>query len=163
MSGKLLPALIAGFATFIISFIMGLIPIVGCCAIIMPVVGGLFAVFLYSNNANVLTPGVGTGVGLMAGGVHAVLSILINPIVLYIRWNTMQMQLEPLMEQMRRNGMPMEGTGLIVLIIISIVIGIAIVLGLYALGGLIGGAIFKKQDQSQTPFEPPMPPPSYGV
>lgn len=163
MSGKLVPALIAGVATFFVSFIIGLIPIVGCCALIMPIVGGIFAVFLYSNKADIVSPGAGASVGLMAGGVHTLLSLIVNPIVIFIRWNTMMLQLEPSMRQLRRSGINLEGGVLIIAIIIVAIIGIAVVLGLYALGGLIGGAIFKKEGQQSSNFEPPMPPSSYGV
>lgn len=163
MSGKLLPALIAGVVTFIVSFIMGLIPFVACCAIIMPIVGGIFAVFLYSNKANVLNAGSGASVGLMAGGVHAILSMIVTPISLFIQWNTIMAQMEPSLRQLRSSGINLEGGTLIIAIVVVMIIGLAIILGLYAVGGLIGGAIFKKEAQPTDSYSPPMPPTSFGA
>lgn len=163
MSGKLVPALIAGVATFIISFILGFIPFVSCCACLMPLVGGFFAVFLYSNNADFLDPKTGASVGLIAAVVHFVMSLVIQPIVILIRWNAMQAEWARAMEEFRRNGMPVEGTMVIVAIIVVVIVAIALIFGLYAVGGLIGGSVFKKGGSAQKPFEPPMPPASYGV
>lgn len=163
MSGKLLPALIAGVGTFIISFILGLIPVVGLCACFMPLIGGAFAVFLYSNKASIVNAGTGASVGLMAGGVHALLSVVVTPISLFIQWNKLQSQLEPSLRELKRNGVNLEGGTLIVAIAVGLIIGLILILGLYALGGLIGGAIFKKEEQQTTSYTPPMPPTSFGV
>lgn len=160
MSGKLVPALIAGVATFFVSFIIGLVPVVGCCALIMPIIGGIFAVFLYSNKASIVSPGAGASVGLMAGGVHGILTLVITPITIFLQWATLQAQIE---EATRRSNINIEGGALIALIVVALIIGIVLIIGLYALGGLIGGAIFKKEGQQSSNFEPPMPPSSYGV
>jgi hypothetical protein len=163
MSGKLIPAIIAGVVTFIISFILGLIPIVGLCACFMPLVGGVFAVFLYSNKASIVNAGTGASVGLMAGGFHTLLSLIVTPISLFIQWNRLQAQLEPSLRELKRSGINLEGGTLIIAIAVVLILGIVLLLGLYALGGLIGGAIFKKEGQQSTPYTPPMPPTSFGA
>lgn len=167
MSGKLIAAIIAGVVTFIVSFIIGLIsnfvPLVSCCVCFMPIVGGIFAVFLYSNKASLVNPGGGASVGLMAGGVHALLSVVVTPISLFIQWNRLQAQLEPSLRELRRNGINLEGGMLIIAIAVGLIIGLILILGLYALGGLIGGAIFKKEEQQPPSYSPPMPPTSFGA
>lgn len=163
MSGKLVPALIAGIATFFVSFILGFIPFVSCCACLMPLVGGFFAVFLYSNNADFLDPKTGASVGLMAAAVHFVLSLIVNPIVFLIQRNTIQARWDLMIREFERNGMRVEGGAVIVAIIVVVIAIIALIFGLYAVGGLIGGSVFKKGGSAQQPFEPPMPPSSYGV
>jgi len=166
MSGKLLPAIIAAVITIITVVIIGIagqfIPFVGCCNCAMPVIGDLFAAFLYSNKAAVMNPGSGASVGVLAGVIYSIMSLLIVPISLYIQWNKLQLQFEQMTEQFRRSGMNIEGTTLIIAIVIGSILGIAIVIGLFALGGVLGGVFFKKDSQPESSYNPPMPP-SFGA
>lgn len=165
MSGKLVPALIAGVVTAIIFFIFQIIgdyvPFVTCCTcIVFPVIGGLLAMFIYSRNADVVDPKTGAIVGLIAGVVHALLYAVFSPIKAYFQWNMMQAQL---MQASKQFGVRIEPDMLIISLIVSIVLVIILIIGLYAVGGLIGGSVFKKGSTAQNPLEPPAPPPSYGV
>ena len=166
MSDKLIPAIIAGVVTFIIAFAIGLLsrfaPFIGCCNCLVPIAGGIFAVFLYSNKADVITPSSGASVGLLAGAVYCIISLFVTPISLFLQWNTMQAQLAPSLRELRRNGIDLDGGTLIIAIIVMVIVGLAVFIGLYALGGLIGGNIFKKENQPSS-FEPPMPPSSYAA
>ncbi|GEM_PF-3061613 len=167
MSGKLLPAIIAAVVTFIIAIIISIagsfIPFVGCCNCVTPIIGGLFAAFLYSNKAEVMTPGSGAGVGILAGVIYAIFSLLITPISIYLQWDKLQLQIEQLSRQFKSSGMNLDGPVLIIAIVVGAILGIGIIIGLFALGGLLGGVFFKKENQPQPNYNPPMPPQSFGI
>jgi hypothetical protein len=149
-------AAIAGGA---LAGILSVIPLVGSCCFLWALAGGVLAVFMYmrSSSAAPLEIADGAKLGLMAGGVGAVIYLIIAlPMMLLSGGAAISQQLQ---RQGSEGGAALgagmlAGLGAFVVVIVAIVI-----VGCGALGGLIGAAIFGKKGAGGAG---PMPPPPTG-
>ena len=140
-----------------IAGVLSIIPVVNYCCCLWAIGGGLLAVYLYIKNTRTpMTPGDGAMLGAMAGGIGAVIYLIISiPLSILIGAAMMQAQ----MEQMRQAGIdiPFGGVALMIVGAIMGAVGIAI---LATVGGLIGVPIFGKNAGGAAP--PPPPPAGFG-
>ncbi len=170
---------IGGFAAAILSSI----PIVeclnfACCSLLIG--GGFLAAFLYSKDVQAaggtFTVGNGALVGLVTAVFYAIGDAIANVIAALIFGSSAAEQFELIREQMEQQGnLPpemldtldkvadfMANSGGAVLIMLAA--GFALVLGAIfcTVGGLIGGAVFKKEaaPPAAPPAVPPMTPPA---
>src|ERR1700754_641745 len=98
MNDKTKAALIGG----VVAGILSAIPFVNYCCCIWAVGGGILAVYLFvKNTRSPVTPGGGASIGAVAGGIAAVIYLVISlPLNLIIGTAAMAAQ----MEQMERAG-----------------------------------------------------------
>jgi hypothetical protein len=150
MNPRTKAALIGG----VIAGVLSAIPIVNYCCCLWAIGGGVLAVFLFVKDTNALvTPGVGASLGAVAGGIAAVVYLVISlPLNLIISAAAVAGQ----MEQMERTGVSIPLSGM-ALVIVFIIIGAVCVFVFTLLGGVIGAPIFGKGGAAGTP--PPPPPP----
>ena len=134
---------------------------VGCCGCLLPIGGGILAVYLYTKNGlpTPIQSGDGAVLGLIAGVVAAVMYLIIGlPLAYFISAAAMAAQFE----QLREQGVNLPASMSVgVLILVSGIIGALVYVGLATVGGLIGAAIFGKNRPPQTNVPPP-PPINYG-
>ncbi len=165
MSNKMRAGLLAGgllgVVLVLITVVSSLSPalgVLGCCACLMPIGAGIFAVNKYVGQSP--TPvqiGDGAILGGIAGAVGGLINLVIGaPLSYLINAAAIQAQ----MEQMKSAGINIPVTGF-ALAIVSGSIGVVVYALLSAMGGLIGVAMFeKRKDGAGTP--PPPPPPNFG-
>ncbi|MGH9942630.1 MAG: hypothetical protein ACRD9R_09790 [Pyrinomonadaceae bacterium] len=135
--------------------VLSIIPLVGSCCILWALAGGAVAVFMYLKNSNApFTTGDGATLGAMAGGVGALIYLIIGlPMAMIMGVAQMQQALE----QAGVRDFPLGGTALTIvgMIIVAVML---VIFGL--LGGLIGAAIFGKNRPGAMP---PPPPANFGT
>ncbi len=148
MNNKLKPALLGGLIVGVFSAVHSLIPIIGICCCIWSIIGGVVAALIYAKSSPASVPmGDGAMVGGLAGVVGGIIFVVIYvPVALLWGMATMQQQLD-------RSGVNLPFSGVILVIVISIMGAILLVL-LSTLGGVIGTAIFGKKGSSAAPPPP---------
>ena len=149
MNNKLKPALLGGVLTGILS----VVPFISSCCCIWAIAGGALACFLYIKNS--VTPvqmQEGAIVGAMAGGVGAVIYLIIGlPIALL--YGAAQME-----DAFRRSGMEVPLAGAAMALFGALVV-IILLLVFSTLGGILAVAIFEKRKND---VPPPAPPQDFG-
>jgi hypothetical protein len=155
MNPRTKAALIGG----LIAGILSAIPIVNYCCCLWAIGGGVLAAFLYVKSTGAtLTPGGGASLGAVAGGIAAVVYLVIGlPLNLLIGAAAVAGQ----MEQMERAGVSVPLSG-IALVIVFMIIGAVLVFLFTLLGGVIGAPIFGKGGGAAVPPPPPPPPGGFG-
>ena len=140
----------------VIAGVLSAIPIVNYCCCLWAIGGGVLAVFLFVKDTNAtVTPGGGASLGAVAGGVAAVVYLVISlPLNLLIGAAAVAGQ----MEQMERAGVSIPLSGM-ALVIVFVIIGAVCVFVFTLLGGVIGAPIFGKGGGAAVPPPPPPPPP----
>jgi hypothetical protein len=165
MDNKMKSALTGGVALGLLS-VIPLISAGNVCCCMWAILGGALAGYLYIKGApNPVTPADGAMLGAMAGGVGAVIYIIIGIPITLVMGNTMRGALTPFLgsldpaqaEQIRQS---MEAGQSIGATLVRAIIG-AICLTIFAtIGGLIAVPIFEKRKGG--PGAPPPPPQNYG-
>jgi hypothetical protein len=147
MNNKLKPALLGGLIVGVLSAI----PFINYCCCIWSIGGGALAAFLYIKSSSVpVKTGDGAIVGGLAGVVGGIIYLVIGlPIAIFFGMAAME-------EQLSNSGVHLPFSGVILMIVASIVGAIFLAL-LATLGGVIGVAIFEKRKDGGVP-----PPPNYG-
>ena len=160
---KLQPALLGGLAIGVLSA-LPFINIANCCCAWILFGGALASYLMQQNHPLPITAGDGAVVGLMAGGVGAVVWALIS-LPINMAMGPFQAQI---MERVLQNtgDIPPELRGFIEGMRGADAVGVGLVLGFIAMlffglvfgmiGGLLGAVIFKKN-----PPPPPPPPPAF--
>lgn len=173
MNNKLQPALIAGVAMAVIGAVLNLVSTlmqtpgetpspftgmaVGCLSCLLTIGGGAFAVYLYVQRSSApATTGDGAVLGLLAGLVSAVITLLVTtPLSYFINRDAVETQLEPLRQQFGY-----EGSALTLVMLLSLG-GLIITPLITMLGGLLGVPLFEKR-KGDAGMPPPPPPGGYG-
>lgn len=164
MNSKTQSAVVAGVLLGVVLVVIALVSsispvlgILGCCACLLPVGAGVFAVNKYVGTS---PPPVqladGAVLGAIAGAVGGLIYLVIGaPLSYFINAAALQAQ----MEQLSRAGinLPFVGFGLV---IVSGILGVIVDTILGAIGGLIGVSIFEKRKGGAG--VPPPPPPAAG-
>jgi hypothetical protein len=165
MNSKIQSAVVAGVllgvALVVIAVVSSLSPvlgILGCCACLLPIGAGVFAVNKYVGTSPApVELADGAVLGAIAGAVGGLIYLVIGaPLSYFINAAALQAQ----MEQLSRAGinLPFVGFGLV---IVSGIIGVIVDVILATIGGLIGVAIFEKR-KGGVGAPPPPPPPAPG-
>jgi hypothetical protein len=149
MNDKMKAALAGGAVAGVLS----IIPIASGCCFLWAIAGGALAVFIYNKNAPAqMQTGDGAMLGLMTGGIAAIIYLIIGlPLALFVTGATIQQAFQ----QAGMRDLPIAGTALAILIALLVAL---ILVGFTTLGGVIGVAIFGKN----RPGTPPTPPPPAG-
>lgn len=144
MNNKLKPALLGGLIVGVLSAI----PIINYCCCIWTLGGGVLAAYLYvKSSPTPVKMGDGAMVGGLAGVVGGVIYFIISlPINIFFGMAAMQ-------EQLYRSGVRLPFSG-IVLVLLTSIVGAIILALLTALGGIIGVAIFEKRKDGPAPPPP---------
>ncbi len=157
--GKLQPALIGGVVLGVLAIVTSLVPVpmASWCCCLWGILGGALAVYMYVKRSPVpVRTGDGAILGLLAGGIGALIYILIAfPLTYFtVDPDLVQAQIE---ERMRGQGQQFDIRpywGLF-LFLIMFLFGIALTV-LSLVGGLIGVPIFEKREAGAgTPPPPP--------
>ena len=164
MNDKTKAGVIAGAILGVVIIVVALVGSVargvGCCNCLLPIGGGILAVYLYTKNGlGPIQSGDGAVLGLIAGAVAAVMYLIIGlPLAYFISAAAMAAQFE----QLRESGINMPaGMSIGAIIIVGGIVGALIYVGLATVGGLIGASIFGKNRPASPPVPPP-PPINYG-
>ncbi|MBD0325543.1 MAG: hypothetical protein ICV68_03890 [Pyrinomonadaceae bacterium] len=161
-AGKFQPALMGGVVLGVLAIVTSLIPVpmaTWCCCL-WGILGGVLAVYLYVKRSPVpVRSGDGAMLGLLAGGIGALIYILVAfPLTYFtVDPDLVQAQIE---ERMRGQGQSFDIRpywGLF-LFLIMFIFGIGLT-ALSLIGGLIGVPIFEKREARAT--APPPPPQSF--
>lgn len=134
----------------------------GCCSCLIPIGGGVLAVYLYAKNSSApLTPGDGAKLGAIAGAVGGLLYLVIGvPLSYVVGAAAVQAQFAQLREQ--GLNLPEALTGFALFLVAGVISAIVFTI-LATLGGLIGAAIFgKNRPDGGAAMPPPPPPVNYG-
>ena len=153
MKAALIGGLLAG--------IPSALPVISICCFLWALGGGFLAVFMYlrSTPAGPMAPADGAKLGLRAGVIGAIAYLVIAlPIMLL----SGAAQIASGMQQAGGEGAGLAGMAA-GLGAFAVVIGAAIIVGLTALGGLIGAAILGKNLPGGTGAPPPPPPSDFGA
>ena len=144
MNNKLKPALLGGLIVGVLSAI----PLINYCCCIWTLGGGVLAAFIYiKSSPTPVKMGDGAMVGGLAGVVGGIIYFVLSlPINIFFGMAAMQ-------EQLYRSGIRLPFSGIILVILTSIVGAIILAL-LTALGGIIGVAIFEKRKDGAVPPPP---------
>ena len=144
MNNKLKPALLGGLIVGVLSAI----PFINYCCCIWTIGGGVLAAFLYvKSSPTPVKMGDGAMVGGLAGVVGGIIYFVLSlPINIFFGMAAMQ-------EQLYRSGVHLPFSGILLVILTSIVGAIILAL-LTALGGIIGVAIFEKRKDGAVPPPP---------
>lgn len=152
MNDRMKAALIGGA----VIGVMSIIPFINSCCCLWAVAGGVLAAFIYKpKSPTPLSTGDGAMLGAMAGGVGALIYLIISvPLTLIFSMaNLAQME-----EQLRAQGiaLPFSGVALALVSMLMMVVGLV---AFAALGGVIGVPLFEKRGSGNMP--PPPPPPDF--
>ncbi|MGH9929777.1 MAG: hypothetical protein ACREA9_11205 [Pyrinomonadaceae bacterium] len=144
MNNKLKPALLGGLIVGVLSAI----PIINYCCCIWTLGGGVLAAFLYvKSSPTPVKMGDGAVVGGLAGVVGAVIYFILSlPINIFFGMAAIQ-------EQLSRSGVRLPFSG-VVLVILTSIVGAIVLAVLTALGGILGVAIFEKRKDGPAPPPP---------
>jgi len=145
MNNKLKAALLGGLIVGVLSAI----PFINYCCCIWSIGGGVLAAFIYIKGSSIP---VKTGDGAMVGGLAGVVGGIIY-IVLSLPLNIL-FGMTAMEEQLSRSGVHLPFSGVLLLIVASI-IGAIVLAILATVGGVIGVAIFEKRKDGGAP--PPAP------
>jgi uncharacterized membrane protein required for colicin V production len=150
MGSKLVPAVVGGLVVGFLSSI----PFINYCCCLWAIGGGMLAAYMYiQKSPTPITVGDGAILGILAGLIGGFIYLIIGlPIAYFIS----AAQLEQAMEQMRQSGIELPLTG-IALLLVSGLIGAAILAVLSLIGGMIGVAAFEKRKGAAPP------PPNFGA
>ncbi|MCA1631125.1 MAG: hypothetical protein LC785_15555 [Acidobacteria bacterium] len=135
------------------------LPVISICCFLWALAGGALSVFLHTkNDATPMTPGDGAKLGLRAGVVGAIAYLVIAvPIMLITGAASIAQGLQ------RAGGETAGMAGMAAgLGFFFVFVAAAIIVGLTALGGLIGAAIFGKGRPGGMGTPPPPPPSDFG-
>lgn len=155
---KMQSALIGGLVMGVLSAGTFLIPVplVNWCCCLWGILGGVLAVFLYiKRSPTPVKTGDGALLGLLAGGIGALIFIIIAFMVAYFALDpeVIQAQIE---ERMRRQGQQFDIRPYWGLFLFLVVFVFGIILTVLSLiGGLIGVPIFEKREGRTAPPPPP--------
>lgn len=151
MDNKMKAALIGGGVVGLLS----IIPLVGNCCFLWALLGGVLAVFIYLKGVpGPLSPGDGAKLGLRAGVVGAIIYLVIAlPLWLISGGAAMSQAVQDSGASGAVGSGMLAGLGIFMVVIVA-----AVIVGLTAVGGLLGAAILGKGAGAP----PPPPPPSYG-
>jgi hypothetical protein len=162
MSSKMQSAVMAGgilgLVTIFIGVVSALAPalnLLGCCACLLPIGAGMFAVQDYvSKSPTPVQIADGAIFGAIAGLVGGVMYLIIGaPLAYFINAASLEAQLA----ELRGRGMDIPVTGFVIVIVFGI-IGVVVDVILALVGGLIGVPVFEKRKGGEVP----PPPPSFG-
>jgi hypothetical protein len=163
MNNKLKPALIGGVLIGVLSAIP-FVNLANLCCCLWAILGGMLATYLYVKNSP--TParaGDGAVLGVIAGGLGAVLYLVIGVPIAIATGPMMQNMLvdlvrnmDPQQAEMMRRQFELQGTA-IAPVIIQSMIGAALLFVFSILGGLLGVPIFEKRKGT------PPPPPTFNA
>ena len=144
MNNKLKPAILGGLIVGVLSAI----PFINYCCCIWTLGGGVLAAFIYiKSSPTPVKMGDGAMVGGLAGVVGGIIYFVLSlPINIFFGMAAMQ-------EQLYRSGVHLPFSGILLVILTSIVGAIILAL-LTALGGIIGVAIFEKRKDGAVPPPP---------
>lgn len=146
MNDKLKPALIGGA----IAGVLSVIPFVSICFCLWAIGGGFLGGYLYIKQSQTpVTIGGGATTGALAGVVGAVIYFVVQLIFVLVFGAVASFD-----EAMRKSGVRLPFTG-VVLMLISAIIGGILITGLATLGGLIAVPIFEKRKGDVSPPPPP--------
>jgi len=156
--GKFVPGLIGGVVTGILCLFPGFLPvggfiIVSFLCIVWAMIGGAVGARTYiKRSPTPVRQGEGAMVGLVAGGIGALIYLALDTVVAY---SLLSNEIERFY---RSQGQP-EVTGGI-FFAMSGAFGALVILGLSVVGGIIGVAMFEKRMPYYMSM--PQPPPGYG-
>jgi hypothetical protein len=138
----LIAALVGGVVTEILTNVP-IINLLGCVLCLSFWIGPLLAVWLYRRLQGDVTLGQGTGIGVLAGVIAGVIGFLLSFANLS-GLSSFVNGLRPFLsaQDLQNIESPLSGPLLIVFNLVGV--GITILFG--AIGGLIGGAIFKRRN-----------------
>ncbi len=139
----LIAALVGGVVTEVLTNVP-ILNLLGCLLCVSFWIGPLLAVGLYRRLQGEVTIGQGTGIGVLAGVIAGVIGFLLSFANL-AGLGSMVNGLRPFLSAQDLQGVETALTG--ALRIGFNLIGVVITIMFGAIGGLIGGAIFKKRPQ----------------
>ena len=160
MNNKLKPALIGGVFIGVLS-VIPFVSAANLCCCLWAILGGLLATYLYvKNSPTPASAGDGAVLGVIAGAVGAVISLILGipialamgPVMRNMIVSLMQ-NLDPRQAEMMRQQFEAQGNAIGPLVVQSL-IGAALLFVFAILGGLLGVPIFEKRKGA-----PPPPPP----
>lgn len=165
MNDKTKAAVTAGAILGVVITVIGIVGTlargVGCCNCLLPIGGGILAVYLYSKKApSTILPGDGAVLGAIAGAVAGLIYLVVGVPLVYVMSAA---ALTTQFEQLRQAGINLPaGLSVLMIALIGGIVGVFIHTGLAAIGGLIGTTFIKgERAGGPTPPAPP-PPPSFG-
>ena len=165
MNNKVKPAVIGGVLLGLLSVIPFVNALNTCCCL-WAILGGMLASYLYvKNSPTPATAGDGAIIGALAGGIGAVISLILGIPISYAMGPTMRNLMLGLMENLDarqaeqfRRQFEMTGDSIVPVIINSLIV--AVLLFIFSIiGGLVGTALFEKRKGDTAP---PPPPPMTG-
>lgn len=135
MNNKLKPALLGGLIVGVLSAI----PFIQYCCCIWGIGGGVLAAYLYIKSSPVpVKMGDGAMVGALSGVIGGIIYLILGlPIAIFFGMAAME-------EQLARSGVSLPFSGVVLLVVASI-IGAIILVVLATIGGVISVAIFEKR------------------
>lgn len=159
MNNKLKPALIGGVFIGVLS-VIPFVSAANLCCCLWAILGGMLATYLYvKNSPTPASAGDGAVLGVIAGALGAVISVILGVPIALAMGPTMRNMIVSLMQnidprqaEMMRQQFEASGDAIAPLIIQSL-IGAALLFVFAILGGLLGVPIFEKRKGS-----PPPPP-----
>ena len=160
MNNKLKPALIGGVFIGVLS-VIPFVSAANLCCCLWAILGGMLATYLYVKNSPTrASAGDGAVLGVIAGGVGAVLSFVLGvPIALAMgpmMRNTiisLMQNLDPRQAEILRQQFEASGNAVAPLIIQSL-IGAGLLFVFAIIGGLLGVPIFEKRKDALPPSPP---------
>jgi hypothetical protein len=152
MNNRTKAAVIGG----VLAGVLSALPLINMCCFLWALAGGVLAVFMYQKGAGgPMTPGDGAKLGAMAGAIGAGIYLVLALLSMFVFGGGTAAMSEAIRQQ---GGEGVIGAGAIAgLGAFFIVVVAAIIVGLAALGGMIGASIFGKGAGA-----PPPPPPAGG-
>jgi hypothetical protein len=137
------------------------LPIIGGCCFLWAIGGGFLAVFMYLKNApGGMTPGEGAKLGLTAGIIAAIVSLLLGLPFMLLGIGSAAMQSRDMESAGISSGIMAVGG------VVGLVLRAAVVLGCAVGGGAIGAAVLGKNrpgGPGGTGMPPPPPPTDFGT
>ena len=135
--------------------LMSLIPFLNTCCCLWAIGGGVLAVFMYLPKSTVpMRPGDGAVLGVMAGGVGALIYLVVTiPVTLLFS----MAEIAQIEDQVRGRGIELPLTGMALILVGVVAMSVALV-AFAAIGGMIGVPLLEKRGAG-TP--PPPPPPDF--
>lgn len=143
----------------VVAGIPSVIPLISTCCFIWAIGGGFLAVFMYLRSSPAaMAPGDGAKLGLMAGAIGAGIYLIVAvPMMLLGGAANIAAQVESSGGEAAGMAGMMAGLGFALVFVVA-----AILVGLGAVGGLIGAAIFGKNRPGGVGTPPPPPPADFG-